>query len=339
MRILSYSTLALLPAALIAQAPANISQQLKAEQPAIDGLIKSFKAKEALVKAEALIATPAPAYDKKDLNTIVQSSHQVRDLVSAHMIAAKAANAAGQWERANAILEKGLAIAKQNKADFLAATEANLDATWKKPETDAKAFLAGANERAEKIKTLESRIASVELELSNAEAIKKMNKTERAALKERQAQAVKDADEIGQLKAMENDRKMHEDNLAKVAQVRGYLDEMTKDADGVITAMAGSLEKNQARVMAQADEIKVYNSKQAEQKKGKKKVAPVSWVEAVMNDTQNVVKLAPADEVSFLNRLLVVEPSNKKAQKALDNVIAGKAPFEAEKKAAKGKKR
>jgi hypothetical protein len=335
MRLAKTSTLALLPAALIAQAPApGISQLLRSEQPVIDKLVKDLKTQEALAKAEALIATPKPAYDNKDLNSVAQSQNTYRDLVSAHILAAKTAIAAGDWEKASKILEAGLALAKENQSLFNAGAKPTLDG-WVKADTDAQKFLA---EYPSKSQALKDDLAKFTAAKSDQEAIKKMNKEQRTALNEWAKKAQAEDEELAHLDA---DKKVHDGNAATAVKVKGFIDGINADCQSVVKIVSTSIEKNQARIKAQADEIKTFNGKQAEKKPaGKKKVAPITWVEAVMNDHQNIEKLPVADQVGFLNRLLVLEPKNEKAQKTLANILAGKAPFEAEKKpAAKGKKR
>lgn len=327
------STLYVLPAALIAQAPANISQALKTEQPAIEKLIKELKAKEALSRAETMISGLKPVYDTKDLNTVAQSQNALRDFISAHIVAAKAAIAAGEWEKASAILEKGLGLAKENKVSFLAGAQPTLD-TWNKAETDAKTFMA---DKPAHIQELKADIAKVEAELTNQDAVKKMNKAERAALQERQNKAQAEATEVTQLEA---DKVVHERNQVQAAKIRAFVDGLSTDCDEVVKVIATSLEKNQARIKTQKDEIDAFNNKLKESKKKVQIKGNSNWVDAVMNDHENITKIPNAEtQVGFLNRLLVLDPGNAKAQKALDNILAGKVPFEAEKPVkAKGKK-
>jgi hypothetical protein len=329
--MLTLSTLTILPAALVAQAPpVNVSQQLKSEQPLIDRLVKEMKAKEALVKAEALIALERPAYDNKDLNTVAQSQNTWRDLVIAHLLAARTAFTAGEWEKGGEILQKGLSLAKDNQAAFVSGAKGTLD-TWKGPEADAKAFLA---DKAPRIDEIRLEIAKADSEAANADAIKKMNKADKAAFDGRQAKAKAGAEELKQL---ESAKLIHENNLKLAEKIHGFVDSTTKLCDDDIKTVSTAIEKSQARIKIQADEIQAFNTKQKEAKKKVVIKGNSNWVDAVMNDHENVTKLVvPETQVSFLNRLLVLDPGNAKAQKALDNIVAGKAPFDAE-KAPKGK--
>lgn len=332
MRVITLSTLFLFPAVLIAQAPAGISQQLKTEQPVIEKLLKELQTKDALVKAEALIASPKPIYDNTNLNTVAQSQNAIRDLVSAHILAAKAAIATGDWEKASTILEKGLALANENKTSFLSGAQPTVD-TWNKAEVDAKVFLA---EKPARIQELKDGIAKVQAELANPDAIKKMSRAERNALEERRKKAeTTDAEELKQL---ETDKAVHEQNLQQAAKIHTFVGGLSKDSDDVIKIVATALEKNQGRIKTQKDEITAFNAKLQASKKKVQIKGNSNWVDAVLNEKENITRLPSAEtQVSFLNRLLVLNAGNVKARKALDNILAGKAPFEAEKPAAKGK--
>ena len=61
-----------------------------------------------------------------------------------------------------------------------------------------------------------------------------------------------------------------------------------------------------------------------------------NWVDAVLRNAENITKLGgPQQQVAFLNRLLFLDPTNQGAQKAVDNLKAGKEPFPKEAKPAK----
>ena len=303
MRMLTLSTLTILPAALVAQAPVNITQQLNSERPVIDGLVKQLKAKEALVRAEALIAIEKPAYNKTDLNTVAQSQNAWRDLVIAHLLAAKTAFAAGEWEKGGEILQKGLTLAKENQVAFVAGAQPTLE-MWKTPEGDAKTFM----------------------------------EKNTARIQELTANAAKTPAETDELKQLEGAKAVHENNLKLSEKIHGFVDGTIKLCEDDTKTVSTAIEKSQARIKIQADEIQAFNTKL---KEGKKKVqikGNSNWVDAVMNDQENLTKLGTPDtQVGFLNRLLVLDPGNAKALKAMDNILAGKAPFAVEKKSAKGK--
>jgi hypothetical protein len=87
-------------------------------------------------------------------------------------------------------------------------------------------------------------------------------------------------------------------------------------------------------VADQNDEITQFNTQQMIKKV--KVVGKKTWVDAVLRAPENVTKLGtPQAQAAFLNRLLVLDPGNAGAQKALDNLKAGKEAFAKEAKPAK----
>lgn len=93
----------LLPAALVAQAPAaapSLGDRVKAERPVVEQLMKDLNAPEAQARAEALLPATRPTFDKSSNQTLVQSVAVNLDLAEAYRLAAEAADAAGAWEKA-----------------------------------------------------------------------------------------------------------------------------------------------------------------------------------------------------------------------------------------------
>src|SRR5512133_357745 len=91
----------LLPAALFAQAPApSLGDRVKAERPAVEKLMADLQFPEALKRAESLLPSTKPVFDKTDNQTMVQSSAVYMDTCHAYRMAVEAADAAGQWEKA-----------------------------------------------------------------------------------------------------------------------------------------------------------------------------------------------------------------------------------------------
>ena len=87
-------------------------------------------------------------------------------------------------------------------------------------------------------------------------------------------------------------------------------------------------------VADQKDEITQFNTQQAIRKV--KIAGNKNWVDAVMRVPDNVTKLgSPQVQAAFLNRLLVLNPGNAAAQRALDNLKAGKDAFAKEPKSSK----
>jgi hypothetical protein len=103
MRIPAFFSCLLIPAALIAQAPASapsLGDRVKAERPAIEQLWVELKYPEAMKRAEALLPATRPVFDKTNNQTLVQSAGTFLDVAEAHRLAAEAADSAGAWEKA-----------------------------------------------------------------------------------------------------------------------------------------------------------------------------------------------------------------------------------------------
>ncbi len=121
----------------------------------------------------------------------------------------------------------------------------------------------------------------------------------------------------------------HEDNVKKgplaVAQLQGILDGLKEDADHFDRPISGV-----------EDSIKLEKEQiQSPQFKGDK----IKYVNAVMNPTNLATRPTQADKIGFVNRLLFLDPNNKKSLKQLD-VLLGKAAPKPEKKApSKSKKK
>jgi hypothetical protein len=96
---------ALLPlviaASLVAQAPApSLGDRVKAERPAVEKLTAELDAPAAQKRAEALLPTARPTFDKTNLQTILNSGTAFLDAAEAYRLAAEAADSAGAWEKA-----------------------------------------------------------------------------------------------------------------------------------------------------------------------------------------------------------------------------------------------
>jgi hypothetical protein len=93
----------LIPAALVAQAPApalSLGDRVKAERPVVEQLITDLKFPEAQARAEALLPATKPVFDKTSNQTLVESCVAYLDLASAYRLATEAADVAGAWEKA-----------------------------------------------------------------------------------------------------------------------------------------------------------------------------------------------------------------------------------------------
>lgn len=123
--------------------------------------------------------------------------------------------------------------------------------------------------------------------------------------------------------------KTHEDNVKKgpmaVAQLRGTLDGLKEDADHFDGPISG-IEKS---IQAEKEQI------ESPQFKGDK----VKYVNAVMNSTNLESRASKADKIGFVNRLLFLDPNNKKSLKQLDVLLGKAAPGPVKKAPSKSKKK
>jgi hypothetical protein len=140
MRISAFLSCLLLPAALVAQAPAqSLGDRVKAERPAVEQLMKDLKYPEAMKRAEALLPPTRPAFDKSNNQTLVQSCGVYLDLAEANRLAAEAADSAGAWEKALDYAKTAKSLAVESHAGV------------KEPFTQTVAYYAQSGVRAKQV--------------------------------------------------------------------------------------------------------------------------------------------------------------------------------------------
>ena len=140
------SALFLLPAELIAQAPAaapaqaapaapSLADKIKAQAASIEALKKTDPS-AALAKVEALIPATPPVFNGKDFGTAQDSMGEYNALGDMYRTAASCADAAGQWEKARDYAMKAKANAQANYDHCVAPFTAFQD-SWKKAQAEA----------------------------------------------------------------------------------------------------------------------------------------------------------------------------------------------------------
>jgi hypothetical protein len=322
--------------ALVAQTPAAVDlvQRFNAELPAVNQMLKEFKTPEALTKVEGLMPAQRLAFDGTNLQTIAKGMDNAQGLMSLYRLWANVASESGQWEKAADIQEKRLAAARAVRAD-LDKAQAPTAAQWSEATQKSTEFLAKSEPR--KLE-LEAGLKALKEDVDAVNAKKKkLDAKEMEELKARIAKAPQDQQELDQIVAAVP---VHKQNLANAPKVAKILADNRKEADGMIKAAEEALAKAKKVVAEQNDEITAFNTKQVMAKV--KVVGKKNWVDAVLRNQENVTKLgAPQAQAAFLNRMLVLDPGNAGAQKALDNLKAGKEAFAKEAKPAKkaGKKK
>jgi len=188
-------------------------------------------------------------------------------------------------------------------------------------------------------KELEAKVAAFKAEFEEIKASKKkLTKKEADEFNARGAQIEQDEVELNQISAS---LPVHKQNLVNAPKVTKLLNDNRKEVEGMVKAPDEAIVKAKKAVADQNDEITQFNTSQVIKKV--KVVGKKTWVDAVLRAPENVTKLGtPQNQAAFLNRLLVLDPGNTLAQKALDNLVAGKEAFAKEPKGAKkatGKKK
>jgi hypothetical protein len=320
--------------ALVAQAPAptpantDLVQRFNTELPGIQQLLKDLKPQEALVKVQGLIPAERPTFDASNAKAIGQSLDNAQGFASLYRLWANVASEAGQWEKALEIHEKRAQAMRGTMAD-LEKAQAPLATQWKQVAQDSGDYVSKNAAREEELKaslkTLQEDVAAV-----NAKK-KTLDAKGRDELKARIAKAPQDEQELAQISAA---LPVHKQNVANAPKVAKLLGDNHKEVEGMVKSADEAVAKAKEVLVAQNDEITKFNTEQVIKKvklAGKK-----NWVDAVLRVHENITKLGiPQNQAAFLNRLLVLDPGNAGAQKALDNLKAGKEAFVKEAKPAK----
>ncbi len=316
--------------ALVAQAPANVDlvQRFNKELPGINQMLKELRTEEAIVKAQGLIPANPPAFNGATLQSIAMSLEDARGMGALHGLLAKATSAAGQWEKTLEIHEKRAQAARTTLAN-LEKAQAPISAQWKKVAQESGDYLAKNESRK---KELEVKIAAFKAELEEIKTSKKkLSKKEVDEFNARGAQVQLDDQELAQITAAVP---VHKQNLANAPKVTKLMADNRKDVEGLIKTADEAGSKVKSAIAAQNGEIADFNTKLIIKKV--KIVGKKNWVDAVLLGTENITKQGGREEqAAFLNRLLVLDPGNAGAQKALDNLKAGKEAFAKEDKPVK----
>jgi hypothetical protein len=323
--------------ALVAQTPApvDLTQRFNAELPGVNQMLKTFQAQQAMTKVEGMIPAERPAFNGANLQTIGQSMDNAQGLLSFYRLWANTAAEAGQWEKAIEIQQKRLTVAQGIKAD-LDKAQVPIAAQWNKAAKDSQDYLAKNAARQQELQTtlndLKEEIAAV-----NA----KTKKPDAKGLEDLKARAGKAPEQQLELDQINAALPVHKQNLVNAPKVAKVLADNRKEAEGMVKAAETSLTKAKEVLASQNDEITKFNTEQVMKKI--KIVGKKNWVDAVLRNHDNVTKLnGTQTQAAFLNRLLVLDPGNAGATKALENLKQGKEPFAKEarpaKKASKKKK-
>lgn len=334
MRIRTLSALLMASAIMSAQAPTSLVERFNSELPGVQALLKEFQAKDALAKAEALIPSPVPAFNKSNIQEAMKSAEESKGLIAIYRLCANAAVASGDWEKGKDYFQKALDVAKGSHEGIKTAAAPVLE-QWDKVLAEGTKYMG---ENAARKKELEDKLPKAKEEqlaaMDAAQKNKSLKPEERKAINDKGAQLQKELEELDVLTA---NFKVHQDNAAKAKNVRSILGESVKAQEEGVQKANDSLAKLAESIDKRAKEIADFNAEQL--KKRQKVVGNKTWVEAILRNHSNITDLqTPQAQVEFLNRLLVHDPGNKEATKVLDNIKQGKDPFVKEPPKRSGKK-
>ncbi|BDU78423.1 hypothetical protein [Mesoterricola sediminis] len=350
MRTPALMTLALVPAALVAQAPAlpDYMTILKDETPKVDELLKAYKPLEALKHAEGLLPATLPAFDKADARTAMKTSISFSGLTRLYLLAAKAAGQAGEWEKVLDFCTKADACARVNHESTKAALSPVI-ATWTDAVAKAKVFV---DQNGERIKALKPATRTAEEETFYKEFVKKdeiyrttksaSEKSEVAKWLQTNLQKFRDLEAKSQKAAQEQDDvnalKMYNGNLENgpkvIKQLQEAIDATKTEADLIPT----KIETMKKTLKDESDEI---TKGVAEAKVKGKEDKRLKYFENVMKTRANYEsRKETSDKLNFLFRLrhnVAGTPLEPKADEIIGRVIKGEDPLGAAPKGAKGK--
>lgn len=316
--------------ALVAQAPADLdlAKRFNTELPGINQMLKEFKSEEALTKMATLVPAQRPAFNGANLQTIGRSLDNAQGLMSLYRLWANVASEAGQWEKALEVQEKRVMAAKAIRVE-LDQAQAPISAQWEKAAQEARDFVAKSATRQPE---LQAKVDAFQAEYEQIKSGKrKLSKKETDDFNARANQIQQDQNELAQINTSLPTLRQ---NLANAPKVMKVIADNRKEADGLVKAAEEAVVKAKEALATQNDEIAKFNTSQVIKKV--KVVGKKTWVDAVLRNPENVTRLSGAQaQAAFLNRLLVLDPGNAGAQKALDNLKAGKEPFAKEAKPAK----
>jgi hypothetical protein len=323
------SLLLTLPAvALVAQAPApqvDLAQKFNAELPGINQMLKELKFEEALTKVQSLIPAERPAFDASTPKAIGQSLDNAQGLMSLYRLWANVASENGLWEKALEVQEHRAQAARAILAD-LDKTQSPLAAQWKKVTQDSGDYVAKSQPRQAEL-TAALKALKEDVDAVNA----KQKKLDAKGLEELKARIAKSSQEQQELDQINAALPVHKQNLANAPRVLKMLSDNQKEVAGMIKAADEAVGKAKEAVASQNNEITEFNTQQVI--KRVKVVGKKNWVDAVLRAPENLTKLGNAQaQAAFLNRMLVLDPGNAGATKALANLKQGKEPFQKEAK-------
>jgi hypothetical protein len=319
---------ALVCSALVGQAPSSetLVQRFNTNLPDVNKLLNDLKFQEALDKTQALLPAQSPVFVAKDPASIERSLEDGRGMLALLKLKASCMAALGQWEKAAEVNQSRVDYARALSADLDKATGA-LGAQWTKVAEEGKAYIPQNEPKAAEIEKL---LATLQQDIKDVNEKKvKLDKKQLGELQARAKEAPQQEQQMLEIKAK---IAAYKDALGRYKQFSNWVAETHKQTAAMTKDAEEGLVKAQDTLKGQAAEIATFNAEQLKKNKKYKAEGSKKWVEAVMRDKTNLTKLeTPRLQAQLLNRLLVLDPGEKNAAKALENIKQGRAPFFVEK--------
>jgi hypothetical protein len=359
MKIHSLLTMALVPAALVAQTTATPDYMavLKAENPGIDAQLKEFRTMEALQKAESLLPASLPTFDKGNPTAAMKSSVSFSGLTRLYLLAAKSSIQAGEWEKGLDFFVKADACAKANYENTKEALTP-LIATWSGAVDQAKKFVDENKARIAALAT-KTRTPQEEQEFQAFIAkdksftaakdkekaeIGKWLQTNLAHFRELEAKGLtpQDLADIDTLKVAEGNLvngpktvKALQDNIDATKNEADLCAPKIESAKKALKDEAEETAKGMADTKIKGKVVKETSGPKFDEKR-------TAYFENVLNTKGNYEsRPSKIEKMNFLFRLRHNAAGTKAEEKVnavIDRVRADQDPFPAEKKGGKGKK-
>lgn len=309
-----------------ATAAGTLVQRYNDNVPVLNQLIKTLYFQEAVDKAKELLPPVMHSFDGKDPASIQRSLDEAHGAVALYNLYGNVLVANGQWEHAAEIFEKGVAYAAQIRAD-LEKTFSVTEDQWKKALEEGREYIAKHEGR---IPGLEAGIAKVQEDIRNHN--EKKVRLDKKQLEELQTvripKAQKDEAELSEIQSRVA---AYKEAMGRYEKVNAWMAEQRKLAEEIPVAAKGKLKETSASLAKQMQEIVTFNEEEARKKKGIRREGNRPWVEAVLNNPSNILALGDvSSQGQFLQRLLVLDPGNKVAGKALQNLREGRPAFVAQ---------
>jgi hypothetical protein len=354
--------LALIPAALIAQAPAHIDYMTvqKTEGPKVEDLLKEFKPTEALKTATSLLPETVPAFDSSAPAAAMQCSVSFSGLVRLYLLAGKAAGEAGEWEQVLGFCEKAQAVATTNYEGTKQAAQPILD-NWNQALAAAQKFVDENGERIKALQAKPGRNADEEKEYQDLVAKDQVYQTTKdKAAKNEAAKFLKahldryrELDAKALTAAEQQDIKAlatAQDNLQKgpatLKAIQGAVDQTKAEADSIPTKIE-TIKKNlvdeKTEIAKGIAAIKIKGKTVSATSGPKFEEARTKYFDNVLNTKSNYEsRPTKVEKLNFLYRLrhnVNGMPIQSKVDEFIGRVKADQDPIPPAPKAAKGKKK